>query len=109
MSCVTVRDVKFSADSQQAIERIRNRIESGKLLMGMLPAGVMATIFLGNKPLHAAYNVSNTDFAALTEALMGVPTIVRRAVYNDASMMYLSTTGKEAAFWRGIAEGCSIN
>ena len=68
----------------------------------------MATIFVGNKPLHSSYNISQADFKALAKAIHSLPSIQRKVIRDIAAMQALERIGKEAKFWNGIANGCHI-
>lgn len=108
MKCVFINDVKFSQDSVNAIKDIRRRGEMAVALSRVMPAGVMLNIFLGNKPLHSAYNISQADFEALAKAMGSLPAIQRKVIRDIATMQALSHSGKESQFWRGVTNGCKI-
>ena len=108
MQCVAMSEVRFSSASIDAIKDIRRRNELVNVLALALPAGVMVSIFAGNKPLMASYNISQTDFATMSKAMASLPAIHRRVIQNIAGSRALSTTGNESRFWRGIYEGCHL-
>jgi len=108
MKCVFINDVKFSQDSIEAIKDIRRRSQLATALSVAMPAGVMINIFLGNKPLQSAYNISQTDFASLSKAMASIPSIQRKVIRDIATMQALTHSGKEAQFWRGVADGCDV-
>lgn len=108
MQCVSIENVTFTQSSILAIEEIRRVRKAWSTLFKILPAGIMLTIFAGNKPLHSAYNISQTDFEALAKALDSLPKIQRRVIRDIATIQALERVGAEAKFWRGIANGCRI-
>lgn len=108
MECVSVDEVVFTQSSKIAIEDIRRVIKSWGLLSKIIPGGVMLTIFAGNKPLVSAYNISQTDFELIAKSLDALPVIQRKIIEDIAIMQALERTGKEAKFWKGIVNGCSI-
>ena len=108
MKCVFINDVKFSKESIEAINDIRRRSQFATALSIAMPTGVMLSIFLGNKSLQSAYNISQTDFKTLSKAITSMPSIQRKVIYDIAAMQALTHSGKESQFWRGIADGCDI-
>ena len=108
MKCVFVNDVKFSQSSINAIKDIRRRTQLSNPLTAALPAGVMINIFLGNKPLQSVHNISQTDFESLSKAMAAVPSIQRKLIHDIDVMQALEHSGKEAQFWKGVANGCGI-
>jgi hypothetical protein len=108
MACIPINNVQFSPQSRDAIDDIRRRMEAGRVLSILLPAGVMATIFVGNKPLIANYNITQTDFVTFTRAMSSLPAIQRKVIRDIAAMQALSRTGKESQFWQGVYDGCDI-
>ncbi len=108
MKCAFINEVTFSQASADAIKDIRRRSQLAAALSGVMPAGVMINIFLGNKPLQSAYNISQTDFELLSKAMASVPLIQRKVIRDIATMQSLAHTGKEADFWRGVADGCDV-
>jgi len=108
MQCISLESVRFTQSSIAAIEEIRRIRKAWSALAKIIPSGVMLTIFAGNKPLHSAYNVSQTDFETLAKAMDSLPKIQRRVIRDIAVMQALERGGKEAKFWKGIANGCKI-
>ena len=108
MECIFVNDVTFSQESVDAIEDIRRRSQMTVALSKIMPVGVMVNIFLGNGVLKSSYNISQTDFESLAKAMASLPVIQRKVIRDIAMMQALSHSGKEAQFWRGVADGCNI-
>ena len=108
MECLSIDDVNFTRSSIDAIDDIRRVTKAWDTLSTLIPSGVMLTIFVGNKPIVSAYNISQTDFLSLAKAIQSLPAIQRKVIKDIASMQALERTGKEAKFWRGIANGCGI-
>ena len=108
MECISIDHVQFSRDSIDTIEELRGRLSKVSSLSWVVPSSAMAIIFLGNKPLQSAYNITQTDFELMTKALGGLPHLARRIVKDKAGEMYLRTSGKESKFWKGIYYGCEF-
>ena len=115
MGCVSIVEVVFLQSSKVAIEDIRRVIKSWGMLSKIIPVGVMQTIFSGNKPFISAYNISTTDLELLAKFLKTLPVIQRKIIEDIAPrpierqiVQALERTGKEAQFYKGIVNGCSI-
>lgn len=108
MKCVFINEVKFSKESLYAIKDIRRKSQMISALSKLMPAGIMINIFLGNGVLKSTYNISQTDFKSLANAVSSLPAIERRVIYTIAADQALFHKGKESMFWGGIADGCSI-
>ena len=108
MKCVPINSVKFGQESIGAIKDIRRRKRLAASLSIVMPAGAMLNIFLGNDALKSAYNISQTDFEALAKAMASLPVIQRKVIRDIAMEQALYRSGKEAQFWKGVANGCGI-
>lgn len=108
MKCVFINDIEFSQESMNAIKDIRRRSQMASVLSRIMPAGIMVNIFLGNGALRSTYNISQTDFKSLSNAIAALPVIERKVIHDIAVMQALTHSGKESQFWRGVADGCSI-
>jgi biotin transporter BioY len=108
MKCMPINNITFDHDSLEAIREIRKKRQLLATLAIVMPVGTMANIFLGNGVLKSSYNITQTDFATLAKAVHGLPAIQRKIIRDIAAMQALSHFGKESMFWRGIADGCSI-
>jgi hypothetical protein len=108
MECIPIDNLSFDYESLEAIRDLRKRRQIVDVLSIALPVGAMANIFLGNGVLKSSYNITQTDFVTLAESIRGLPSIERKVIRDIASLQALSHFGKEFLFWRGVADGCSI-
>lgn len=108
MQCISINNITFDQDSLDAIREIRKKRQLLATLSVAMPVGTMANIFLGNGVLKSSYNITQTDFTTLAQAVRGLPAIQRKIIRDIAAMQALSHFGKESMFWRGIADGCNI-
>lgn len=53
MECPDISRLKLDRADEEALEEIRRAQRAGNLLEVVMPAGVMATIFLGNNAAQA--------------------------------------------------------
>lgn len=111
MECPTIRGLKLDHDDILALEDIRRRQRAGRQLEYILPAGVIATIFLGNSAPQTVYNIQNFDFVLFSQAMSGASVITRRAVHDAAARQVVSPgkTFLQRQFWMAIADGCEVN
>lgn len=105
MECVSLTGIKFSPRSVEAIGEFRRKHRLARLLTGALPAGTMATIFVGNDALKASFSAFSSDFKVLAEAMKSVPDIERKVLSDIAQYAALDTAGSESLFWRQVAKG----
>lgn len=108
MRCESMLGISFDRASKNAINDIRRKNQMARILSIVLPAGVMANIFIGNGVLKSSYNITQADFVALEKAMKSVPVIQRKVVKDIAMMQALSHSGKESRFWKGVANGCRV-
>jgi hypothetical protein len=108
MECQDINGLKLDADDWDAIDDIRRRQRAGNMLEIIMPAGALATIFLGNNAGQAAFNISGFDFVQFAKAMTKIDGIVRGRIEYHARIQYL-TPGKsneQKQFWKSIAQGC---
>lgn len=107
MDCPTLHGIQFGTDSKKAIERIRRINEQADFLQGMTAGGVFVAIFSTSKPLEASYNIYNTDFDAMAEALSAVNIIRKRRIEEEAFLVINKVSSRdERQFWTAIYNGC---
>ncbi|MCF6236924.1 MAG: hypothetical protein L3J70_11240 [Gammaproteobacteria bacterium] len=109
MKCIPIYDVKFDSSSIAAINDIKRRRNLTLVLSQVMPFGTMANIFVGNGALKSSYNIKQTDFEALAQAMASLPEIQRKIIRDIAKIEAVSHIGKESTFWKGVADGCKIN
>lgn len=109
MQCTSIYDLNFDQKSIDAIEDIKRRNNLSKVLSRVMPFGTMANIFLGNGPLKSAHNITRTDFEALAKAMAALPAIQRKVIQDIARRQAIYHVGREASFWKGVADGCGID
>lgn len=108
MECPTILNLKLDQSDIDALETIRKIRRNEEFLKAALPAGVLATIFLGNKSPEVMFSVHNTDFVAFASAMATIPSITRRQIIQQAQLQQLKPriTPQQRQFWRAIESGC---
>lgn len=108
MECPTISGLRLDSKDLEAIEAIAKAQRNGKMLEIMLPAGVMATIFLGSKPAQVAYNIQSTDWVQFAAAMSRISPIVRQRIVTIAQMQRLRAglSYEQKQFWRAVESGC---
>ena len=109
MKCPNITGLKLDNDDWEAIEDIRRRQRAGNMLEVVMPAGVLATIFLGNNSAQATFNVSGFDFVLFTKAMSHAGDIVRKSIEKEARMQYFSPgkSYEQRQFWKAIYSSCT--
>ncbi len=109
MKCPSIYGLKLGEDDWEAIEDIRRRRRAGEMLQVIMPAGVLATIFLGNNSAQATFNISTFDFALFTKAMSHAGNIVRSSIEKEARLQYLAPgkSYEQRQFWKAIYSGCT--
>ncbi|SEB04143.1 hypothetical protein [Alkalimonas amylolytica] len=108
MECPDLNSLVLSERDFEVINEIRRIHQNGRLLERALPAGVMATIFVGSNSMQASYNITTTDWEMFAQAMAALPNIVRTRVYQQANLRRLERgiTPQQSLFWRAVADGC---
>ena len=110
MDCPVASSITFSPRSNQAIEEIRRIRQSVNALSVALSAGVLGNIFLGNSALDATYAIQGADFKKLSQAMSGMPILLRRRIMDEADRAALDVTNyHERQFWQAVAAGCKVH
>lgn len=109
MQCIAIYNMTFDQSSLAAINDIKKRHDLILLLTKIMPFSTMVNIFIGNGALKSTYNITQTDFEALAQAMASLSSIQRKVIGDIAKMEAISHIGKEAIFWKGVADGCRIN
>jgi len=109
MQCIPIYGLNFDQESVNAIKDIKRRNELFLVLSRVMPFRTMANIFLGNGALQSAYNISQTDFETLAKAIAALPALQRKIIHDIAAMQFLTHSGRESKFWKGVADGCGLN
>ncbi|MFV2058654.1 MAG: hypothetical protein ACC707_19495 [Thiohalomonadales bacterium] len=69
--------------------------------------GTMLNIFAGKGgAVSASYNLSSTEFSALSKALIAIPKIQRARIEQIARLQRASHWGSEGSFWEAMFDGC---
>ena len=110
MECQDIKGLKLDADDWDVIEDIRRRQRAGNMLEIIMPAGALATIFLGNNAGQATFNISGFDFVQFTKAMIKIDGIVRGRIEYHARIQYLipGKSNEQKQFWKSIAQGCGV-
>ena len=109
MECPSIDGITFNARSKEAINAIRRKKRVGKVMNPVIGAGTLVNIFAGNHPIEATYNLSSTDFRAMSQAMLAVPQITRNAIRQEAELAwYYSSNSKEKIFWNAVIRGCRL-
>ena len=108
MHCPPIHGLEFDKSDIAALQRLREMPRNRKLLEVALPAGVMATIFLGNSSSQVTYNIRNTDWTALAHAMASASAIERNAFIQTARLQQLriGSTHSQRQFWKAVEDGC---
>ena len=69
MECPDISNLKLDRADEEALEEIRKVQRAGNLLQIVMPAGAMATIFLGNNAAQALYNIHSIDWILFVLAI----------------------------------------
>ncbi|KAA8985524.1 hypothetical protein CK501_08000 [Halovibrio salipaludis] len=108
MECTPVRNLKLDSKDREALKTIRKAQRNGKMLEVVLPAGVMASIFLGNNSAEAAFNIKSTDWVRFAKSMQAIGPMVRKTIIKVARMQLLrhELSPKQRQFWKNIENGC---
>ncbi|WP_341937931.1 hypothetical protein [Marinimicrobium sp. C2-29] len=112
--CPPIIGLNLDVESNEAIERIREKTQFGRMLGATLTAGVFNSIFTKSKAPVSGYNITQTDWRLYTEAINAIPTLTKRAIRQEIDMMlvHYQMPGKydhnHVEFWRGLKNGCQI-
>ncbi|MFV2058170.1 MAG: hypothetical protein ACC707_17015 [Thiohalomonadales bacterium] len=85
-----------------------NRItELSRVLSNIMGYGTILNIIAGKGGFIAGtYNLSSTDFSALSKALAAISEMQQRRIKDISRLERASHWGKEAQFWEAIQDGC---
>ena len=110
MDCPTLEGLRFDAQSQEGIRRIRRIYDLSDMLAAALGVGVFVNIFAGSSVPEAAYNIYGTDWRLFSEAVSAIPAIQRRAIRTEAvnQAWIHQNSPTQRRFWEAIADGCRI-
>ena len=108
MECPDIRNLKLDRADEEALEEIRKVQRAGNLLQVVMPAGVMATIFLGNNAAQTLYNIHSTDWVLFVRAMSTPPGMIRARVRQVAKLRILtgSLSYEQRQFWDAVDKGC---
>ncbi|AXS83596.1 MULTISPECIES: hypothetical protein [Marinobacter] len=108
MECPDISSLKLDRADEEALEEIRRAQRAGSLLEVVMPAGVMATIFLGNNAAQATYNIHSTDWVLFAHAMSTLPDMIRARVSQVAKIRILtgSLSYEQRQFWDAVDNGC---
>lgn len=108
MECPDITNLKLDHKDQDALEEIRRVQRAGNLLEIIMPAGVFATIFLGNNSAQATYNIHSTDWVAFTKAMSTVPDTMQYRIEQIAKFRILDggMGNEQRQFWDAVKSGC---
>jgi hypothetical protein len=111
MSCPEISALTFSPSGAKAIEEIRRIQSLGKTLAVLMGGSVLVSIFVGRTgvqgPFESAWNISQTEWGAWSQAMVSIPAVTRNRIRNIAAMEALgSSSGQEREFWTAVADGC---
>ena len=108
MECPDISSLKLDRADEEALEQIRRAQRAGNLLEVVMPAGVMATIFLGNNAAQATYNIHSTDWVLFARAMSTLPDMIRARVSQVAKIRILtgSLSYEQRQFWDAVDKGC---
>lgn len=111
MECPDITNLKLDRRDQEALEEIRRVQRAGNLLEIIMPAGVMAAIFLGNKAGQAAYNIHSTDWLLFTKAMSSVPSTMRARISQIAQFRIIDggMSSEQRQFWDAVDKGCKVH
>ncbi|MEX2337125.1 MAG: hypothetical protein WD609_01070 [Aquisalimonadaceae bacterium] len=110
MACPTIYDLEFDQRSIDAILEIKRKKELADVIPIVFSAGVFASIFAGNSPLAASFNVATTDWREFSKAMYVIPDFARNRIEVIAGNQYLTHPDpKQRRFWGAIYNGCSID
>lgn len=109
MQCPTINNLTLTQADLDALEAIRRLERNGNLLQLILPAGVLANIFLGSNGLQASYNIHSTDWVQFASAMTHISPIVKNRIVTIAQMEQLrrGITYEQRLFWKAVELGCS--
>lgn len=109
MRCPPIHGLQFDHSDMVALRRLREMPRNRKLLEVALPAGVMATIFLGNGSGQVSYTIAVSDWSALAQAMASASAIQRNSFVQTARLQQLraGSTHDQRLFWKAVEDGCT--
>ncbi len=109
MSCPSIQGLVLDAESQRAVEEIRNKANLAKFMGSAVSIGVMVNIFSTRSSLNMAYNIYQTDFQSFSKSMAGIPVIYRGQVEGISARQHLrSIDYKQKVFWKAVHDGCRL-
>ncbi|AUJ70088.1 MULTISPECIES: hypothetical protein [Pseudoalteromonas] len=107
MRCPNITGLEFSKKNIENLEAVRDLTKNTDMLAQVFSIGTFAAIFVGNGPLVSQFNIANTDFAKMAEALGAVPKMKRHTISRISFSAYRNATShKEREFWKALVKGC---
>ena len=111
MSCPPISGLILDKASKKALEEIKRKNNTLKLLGPLLTAGVFSNIFTKNTLPVAAFNIKQTDWELYAKSMNSLPTIQRAVINKDIDLMILhyhlnTYDHKHVQFWKGLRNGC---
>jgi len=107
MQCINAHEVRFSALGIQYLREIKEILETSKMLKTAVSIGVLHDFFLETRPVIKAYKLTTIDFNSFGEALQGIEKIKVMKIREIITHAYMTTSGDERLFWKGLYDGCS--
>ncbi len=102
-----VKDVALNRKSKRAIGDIRDIMESGNLLSGVLASTPFYVIFgtpgVTSSPFEKLVTIREYDWELFGDAMLASSNITRRQIYKIAEPMTWQTSGEEQKFWKCVS------
>jgi len=106
MTCPTLDNLTLSKKGEEILRDIKQATEWSQYLRIVMVGGTLLNALANDRALPLVFNVTQTDWHALSQAINSMSLFVKQAIRNKAAYMATETTGDEQLFWRAMYEQC---
>ncbi len=108
MPCSDIKGLELDHSSREALNEIDRISELSRILSSVMGYGTLLNIIAGKGGfVSGSYNLSSTDFSALSKALSAISKIQRARIQQIARYQLAIHWGKEGLFWEAVYNGCN--
>lgn len=99
------KNIRFTPQSIQALERINTRVDLGNYLAGTLSLSPLVELFLNPKSVtQLPQDIYEYHWEEFGQAMTSVNLILRHRIWEEANMIANYTSGAEREFWKCVIE-----
>ncbi|MFA0251469.1 hypothetical protein AB4480_18625 [Vibrio sp. 10N.261.45.A4] len=103
-----INNMKLSKKSKRAVQDIKEALDRGMLLSGLLAAtpfyNIFATPGVSSSAFETLVNIREHDWDTFVKAMHSSNSIVRGVIFNIANEREVFTYGEEQKFWSCVSQ-----